>query len=298
MGTGPGGLKCAVRGRGLSFRLVFDGRSDPAERLTDVHQSTLRRVDAAVSGPITHGEASILTAHVLCHVYADGQIVATFEPQGYFACTVENQPILAGLWHGLGSGWYVLFGDNRMPVTVMCGAALAGIILGLRYTRRRLLAMSGIEPYYGIPAIGGKDPWRQMVLLCLAGSVFLSSVPQSAFADSPTTYDPVFYYYHNDHLGSASIMTDRQGNVVQRYGYTPFGKERYKQEKKPDNPLIFDVSSRYTGQTLDDETGLYYYGARYYDPEIARFIQADAVVPNLDSSQTYTRGCWLSHMIR
>ncbi|NIM06328.1 MAG: hypothetical protein GTN65_12100, partial [Armatimonadetes bacterium] len=51
----------------------------------------------------------------------------------------------------------------------------------------------------------------------------------------------------------------------------------------------FSVSNRYTGQTLDEETGLYYYGARYYDPELARFIQADSTVPDPEFSQAYNR---------
>jgi len=72
-------------------------------------------------------------------------------------------------------------------------------------------------------------------------------------------------------------MTDRDGDVVQHYGYSPFGKDN-----GPDPTPAFSVSSRYTGQTLDEDTGLYYYGARYYDPELARFIQADSLVPGLD----------------
>jgi RHS repeat-associated protein len=82
--------------------------------------------------------------------------------------------------------------------------------------------------------------------------------------------DPVFYYYHNDHLGSSTIMTDRSGNLVKHYGYKAYGNERY------NNPVEnFDVSNRFTGQILDEDPGLYYYGSRFYDAELARFIQAD-----------------------
>jgi len=122
-----------------------------------------------------------------------------------------------------------------------------------------------------------------VVLTSLTASVFLSSNPQAAYAGTPV-YDPVFYYYHPDNLGSSQLMTDRDGDVVQQYGYTPFGKENYK-----NNTLAFSVSSRYTGQTLDEETGLYYYGARYYDPELARFIQADSTIPDPEFSQAYNR---------
>ena len=96
----------------------------------------------------------------------------------------------------------------------------------------------------------------------------------STFEPEPDV-DSVFYYYHNDHLGSSSVMTDRDGNLVKHYGYRAYGDERYN-----GFPANFDVSNRFTGQILDDDTGLYYYGARYYDPGLARFIQADPIIPD------------------
>jgi RHS repeat-associated protein len=72
--------------------------------------------------------------------------------------------------------------------------------------------------------------------------------------------------------------------VVQHYGYSPYGCERYRA-----NDDAFSVSNRYTGQTLDEDTGLYYYGARYYDPELARFLQPDSTVPDPEFSQAYNR---------
>ncbi len=79
-------------------------------------------------------------------------------------------------------------------------------------------------------------------------------------------------------------MTDRDGDLVQHYGYYPFGDERYSE-----NGLAFSVSNRYTSQILDEDTGLYYYGARYYDPELGRFIQADPIVPGTQNSQAFNR---------
>jgi len=49
------------------------------------------------------------------------------------------------------------------------------------------------------------------------------------------------------------------------------------------------VSRRFTGQILDAETGLYYYNARYYDPELGRFIQPDDRIPDLSNPQSYNR---------
>ncbi|MFA5252665.1 MAG: hypothetical protein WC454_08800 [Phycisphaerae bacterium] len=64
-----------------------------------------------------------------------------------------------------------------------------------------------------------------------------------AYAGTPVYDNPVFYYYHSDHLGSSNIMTDADGDLVQHYGYMPFGNERYQ-----NNTQAFSVTSRYTGR--------------------------------------------------
>lgn len=96
--------------------------------------------------------------------------------------------------------------------------------------------------------------------------------------------NPVFCYYHKDHLGSSQIITNREGEDVQRYGYNAFGGQGYSS-----NSEDFTVSRRYTSQILDEETGLYYYNARYYDPQLGRFIQADTIIPEKYKSQTLNR---------
>ena len=80
------------------------------------------------------------------------------------------------------------------------------------------------------------------------------------------------------------MLTDRDGAVVQHYGYTAFGKGRYTQESS-----AFKVTKRYSGQKLDEDTGLYFCGSRYYDPELARFIQPDTIVPSSTTSQALNR---------
>ncbi len=50
-----------------------------------------------------------------------------------------------------------------------------------------------------------------------------------------------------------------------------------------------DLKHKYTGQEEDGETGLYYYGARYYDPNLARFISPDSIVPDHTDPQSLNR---------
>jgi len=82
--------------------------------------------------------------------------------------------------------------------------------------------------------------------------------------------NPQTFYYHTDHLGSSSIITDASGAQVQYLEYTPYGS-------LVRNEGTDVVKHKFTGKELD-ETGLYFYGARYYDPEIGRFISADTIV--------------------
>lgn len=88
-------------------------------------------------------------------------------------------------------------------------------------------------------------------------------------------------YYHGDHLGSSNVITDANGQLVQYCEYTPYGTLARNEGTNVTN-------YKFTGKELDS-TGLYYYGARYYDPEIGRFITADTVVPSPFNPQSLNR---------
>lgn len=86
---------------------------------------------------------------------------------------------------------------------------------------------------------------------------------------------PFPYYYHPDHLGSSNVITDSSGNQVQYSEYTPYGSLAKNELANPQAGS--PVNHYFTGKELDS-TGLYFYGARYYDPEIGRFITSDTIV--------------------
>lgn len=77
------------------------------------------------------------------------------------------------------------------------------------------------------------------------------------------------HYYHVNRLGSVIALANDSGVVTDHYIYTPFGVEE--PLSTSGNPF------RYTGRRYDPETGLYYYRARYYWPEIGRFLQTDPI---------------------
>ena len=85
-----------------------------------------------------------------------------------------------------------------------------------------------------------------------------------------------------DHLGSTSMTTDASGVVVSELRYSTFGETRYQ-----NGTLTTDYL--YTGQRQEAEIGLYYFVARWYDPAIGRFLQADSIVPNPASAKGFDR---------
>ncbi len=87
-----------------------------------------------------------------------------------------------------------------------------------------------------------------------------------------TPVETVRYQYSN-HLGSACLELDASAAIISYEEYHPFGTTSYRSGRNE-----VDVSLKrykYVGKERDEETGLYYYGARYYAAWIARFISVD-----------------------
>jgi len=86
------------------------------------------------------------------------------------------------------------------------------------------------------------------------------------------------YYYHFDGLGSVAALSDNAGNIVEKYSYDVFGTPAIKGPSgEPRATSAISNAYMFTGRAYDDETGNYYYRARYYKPSIGRFLQKDPV---------------------
>lgn len=93
----------------------------------------------------------------------------------------------------------------------------------------------------------------------------------------------VVLYYHPDHQGSASVITNADGNVEENIAYYPFGGTR------SDDGTVINLKHKYTDQEFDSETELYNYNARLYDPDLGRFLTPDSIVPDLTNPQSLNR---------
>jgi len=78
------------------------------------------------------------------------------------------------------------------------------------------------------------------------------------------------YFYHPDHLGSTNYVTDINGEVSQHFEYSAFGETFFDEHSGTAvTPYLFNAKEK------DDETSLYYYGARYYDSKVSTWLAVD-----------------------
>jgi RHS repeat-associated protein len=91
------------------------------------------------------------------------------------------------------------------------------------------------------------------------------------------------YYYHPDHLGTSTFLTDANGNAYKFFLNLPFGETMA--EQKPSS--YYASPYKFNGKELDEETGLYYYGARYYDPRTSIWLSVDPLAEKYPSISPY-----------
>ena len=100
--------------------------------------------------------------------------------------------------------------------------------------------------------------------------------------------DSAVYYYHSDHLGSASWITNASGSPVQHLQYMPYGE-----------PFVNERTSSYeerftfTGKERDSETGYGYFGARYYDSDLMTgWLSVDPMADKYPNISPYAYCGW------
>lgn len=90
------------------------------------------------------------------------------------------------------------------------------------------------------------------------------------------------YYFHPDHLGSSNYITNIAGDVSQHMEYFAFGETFVEEHKNSINSPF-----KFNGKELDEESGLYYYGARYYDPKLSIWASVDPLAEKFVGRSSY-----------
>jgi RHS repeat-associated protein len=91
------------------------------------------------------------------------------------------------------------------------------------------------------------------------------------------------FFFHPDHLGSGTLLTDANGDAYQFFVNLPFGETLAEQKATGAYSNVY----KFTGKELDSETGLYYLGARYYSPVDGIFLNVDPLAGSFPSWGPY-----------
>ena len=196
-------------------------------------------------------------------ITAAGAITYTFDNNGNQTGTSESglprwrydaQNHTIGYTGGLATNTFTVDGgmQRRQKTTTTGGTTTSGVFDGDMY---RQLAPVSRTLYYV------RDPSGRLLALTDGGTV---------------------YYYGLDGHGSVANLTDKNGNVVNTYRYDPYGNSLSKTER-----AILPNPWQYAGGYFDAESGLYLLGARYYAPQLGRFLQQDPLGSGNDSQYAY-----------
>ena len=125
------------------------------------------------------------------------------------------------------------------------------------------------------------EPWK------ILDAIEYFSQPNSIVSQGDDDESDV-YFYHSDHLGSASWITDGDGMPVQHLQYLPYGEPYINQRVSG-----YSERFRFTGKERDAETGYSYFGARYMDHELmTMWLSVDPLADKYPSISPYAYCAW------
>ena len=104
---------------------------------------------------------------------------------------------------------------------------------------------------------------------------------KGATAEPENTHVGIFYF-HTDHLGSTSYITDAKANVAQFDAYLLCGELLVDEHSSTE-----EMPYKFNGKEFNEETGLYYYGARYMNPRTSLWYGVDALAKKYVSTGSY-----------
>lgn len=106
------------------------------------------------------------------------------------------------------------------------------------------------------------------MLLILPPNAYAGLTPGKNGSGVPVAGEKRFF--HSNHIGSSTLLTDENGELMNSIAYTPFGIVDAENSTGKDS-----FRSKFTGKEKDNSLGLYYFGSRFYDGHLGRFISPD-----------------------
>jgi len=305
--TADGYLAAATKDGSAVAEMTYDAAGARAKKVFHAADGTVVTTTYVGGGYEKRTYSSGAADRTTINVVANGQILVSITNAGAIATALNEakgwrtELAAASMYNplSLGGGGLKLLHYARalaahprtMPTLfwLLFGSLLAAVVLGLvrGFVKARDGWRSAWSPAFRLTASAvvcafamtgcGTDPGGESVLQ--GGRV-------EKLLSGGTTFGPQVgtVYYHRNYINSSSVLTDGAGVEITRIVYVPFG------EVSQANSDGADVATgKFTGKELDEELGIYNYGARYYDPAIGKFISADSIVSSATDAQAYNR---------
>jgi RHS repeat-associated protein len=141
--------------------------------------------------------------------------------------------------------------------------------LGTGQVKDERVYLSGFELYRK----NGANPLVRETLHIMDDKQRIALVETRTQGTDPAPQQLIRYQFRN-HLGSASLELDDQAQIISYEEYAPYGSTSYQAVRSQTETA---KRYRYTGKERDEESGLEYYGARYYAPWFARWTATDPI---------------------
>ncbi len=194
---------------------------------------------------------------------------------------------LVGRWRALAAARLADAGVLRPQVAA--ALAVGGALSDYERRRRRLLApaplMACVMLAFGLQCGGGGGD--APMLLAPGNALFASDAELGPGKNGYGYAVKGTFYFQQDQVGSTSLVTDEDGRVAASTIYKPYG------EVYQDGSEGRDIYRRkFNGNEWDRDGGMYYFNARYYDPALGTFLQADDLLFGTDGEHPATLNCY------
>ncbi|WP_334502578.1 polymorphic toxin type 28 domain-containing protein [Bradyrhizobium sp. AZCC 1678] len=189
-----------------------------------------------------------------------------------------------------GLGRTITWTSYNMPATITQGTRTVSFQHNTEHQRIKQVAPDGTTLYihaFGVTAelfgVGSAAPrWNEYLSV--------GNVRVGMRVKEVTTTTVSLRYFHTDHLGSISVITNESGVVVERLSYDAWGKRRHPNgADDPTGSITSQTSRGFTGHEELDSVGLVHMNGRVYDALVGRMISPDPTVPDPMNAQAWNR---------